>query len=571
MPARYDLVIRNGCVHDGLGHEAIAADVAVQEGIIVDVGPNLAAGAEEVDATDKLVTPGFVDIHTHYDAQAIWDDHLTPSSLHGVTSVVMGNCGVGFAPCRPADRQKLIELMEGVEDIPGAVMHEGLEWSWESFSEYLDALDRRPRDIDVAALLPHAAVRVFVMGERALRLENANPADIEQMREITADAFRAGAFGFSTSRTTSHKSLNGDYTPTLRAQEAELTGMALGLKDAGGGMMEVVSEWNQPGPAEEFGMLRRISETSGRPIIFSLSERNSQPGMYRQILKLAGEAIEDGVNVRPVVAPRAIGVLLGLEASQNPFSGTPSYKKIVDLPLAERVQAMRDASFKAQILSEDPIAESTFPLIHRLSYAQMFRFGDPPNYQPTQADSLEAIANREGRSAPEVAYDELLANEGRGFIYSPISNYASYDLSASETLLSDKNSIMGLGDAGAHVGFILDAGYPTWLMTHWSKASGKFSIEEVIRRLTSDTARAANMTDRGVIAPGMKADLNVIDWERIGFDAPYMVRDLPAGGGRLMQKARGYEATIVSGAITFREGYATGALPGKLLRGYKYA
>ena len=571
MPARYDLVIRNGCVHDGLGGAPFAADVAIQDGRIAALGPNLAAGAQEIDATDKLVAPGFVDIHTHYDAQAVWDDHLTPSSLHGVTSVVMGNCGVGFAPCRPADRQKLIELMEGVEDIPGAVMHEGLEWSWESFAEYLDALDRRPRDIDVAALLPHAAVRVYVMGERALRLENANQADIAEMRRITAEAYKAGAFGFSTSRTTSHKSLNGDYTPTLRAQEAELTGLAMGLKDAGGGLVEVVSEWTQPGPAEEFGMLRRIGEASGRPIVFSLSERNKQPGMYKTILKLAGEAIDAGVNVRPVVAPRAIGVLLGLEASQNPFSGTPSYKKISGLPLDERVRIMRDPSFRAQILSEDPITESTFPLIHRLSYAQMFRFGDPPNYQPSRSENLAAIAEREGQTAAEVAYDALLEKDGRAYIYSPISNYASYDLTASETLLSDKNTIMGLGDGGAHVGFILDAGYPTWVMEYWSKQRGRFPAEEIIRRLTSDTAHAAGLTDRGVIRPGLKADLNVIDWDRIGFGAPYMVHDLPAGGGRLMQKAKGYEATVVAGRITFLEGEATGALPGRLLRGPDYA
>jgi len=570
MPARYDLVIRNGCVHDGLGGAPVAADVAVKDGRIADVGPGLAAGAEEIDATDRLVTPGFVDIHTHYDAQAVWDDHLAPSSLHGVTSVVMGNCGVGFAPCRPADREKLIELMEGVEDIPGAVMHEGLEWRWESFAEYLDALDQRPRDVDVAALLPHAAVRVYVMGERALRLENANQADIAAMREITADAYRAGAFGFSTSRTTSHKSLNGDYTPTLRAQEAELTGMAMGLRDAGGGMVEVVSEWSQPGPKEEFGMLRRIAEASGRPIVFSLAERNSQPGTYKELLKLAGEAIDAGANVRPVVAPRAIGVLLGLEASQNPFSGTPSYKKIAGLPLAERVAALSDPEMRARVLAEDPIKESTFPLIHRLSFAQMFRFGDPPNYEPKQSDSLAAIAEREGRTAAEVAYDVLLENEGRNFIYSPISNYASYDLSASETMLADRNAIMGLGDGGAHVGFILDAGYPTWLLSYWGKQRGRFETAEVIRRLTSDTAHAVGLKDRGVIRPGLKADLNVIDWDRIGFGAPYMVRDLPAGGGRLMQKATGYMATVVSGAVTFRDGEATGALPGKLLRGYEH-
>ncbi|MEQ9121553.1 MAG: amidohydrolase family protein, partial [Alphaproteobacteria bacterium] len=288
-------------------------------------------------------------------------------------------------------------------------------------------------------------------------------------------------------------------------------------------------------------------------------------------LKLAGEAIDAGANVRPVVAPRAIGVLLGLEASQNPFSGTPSYKKIAGLPLAERVKTLGDPDMRARILAEDPIKESTFPLIHRLSFAQMFRFGDPPNYEPKQSDSLAAIAEREGRTPAEVAYDVLLENDGRNFIYSPISNYASYDLSASETMLADRNAIMGLGDGGAHVGFILDAGYPTWLLSYWGKQRGRFDTAEVIRRLTSDTAHAAGLKDRGVIRPGLKADLNVIDWDRIGFGTPYMVRDLPAGGGRLMQKATGYAATVVAGQVTFREGEATGALPGKLLRGYDHA
>jgi len=567
MPAEFDLVIRGGTVVDGTGAEPVEADIAVRDGRIAEIGRVAGSGREEIDARDRLVTPGFVDIHTHYDAQAVWDDHLAPSSWHGVTTAVMGNCGVGFAPCRVEDREKLVELMEGVEDIPGAVMHEGLDWQWESFGEYLNILEQRPRDVDICALLPHAAVRVYVMGERALRLENANQGDIAQMREIAADAVRAGAFGFSTSRTTSHKSLNGDYTPTLRAQEQELTGIALGLRDAGAGVMEVVSEWSQPGPAEEFGMLRRIAAESGRPIVFSLSQRNSQPTVWREILDLADAANAEGLSVRPVVAPRAIGILLGLESSQNPFSGTPSYKAIAKKPLAERVAIMRDPEFRQRILSEDPVKESTFPLIHRLSYAQMFRFGSTPNYEPKREDSVAAIAEREGRTAPEVAYDLLLENDGHGFIYSPISNYADYDLSVCEALLADRNSIMGLGDGGAHVGFILDAGFPTWLLSYWGKQRDRFPIPELIRRLTSDPAHAVGLHDRGVIGVGRKADLNVIDWDRIGFGAPYMAHDLPAGGGRLLQKAEGYVATIAAGQVTFRDGTATGQLPGRLVRG----
>ena len=551
---------------DGTGAHPIEADIGIRQGRIVEIGHISGRGVKELDAKGKLVTPGFVDIHTHYDGQAVWDDHLAPSSWHGVTTAVMGNCGVGFAPCRPADREKLIELMEGVEDIPGAVMHEGLQWDWESFPEYLAALDRRTRDIDVCAMLPHAAVRVNVMGDRAVRLENAQPEDIARMRAIATDAVRAGAFGFSTSRTTSHKSLKGDYTPTLRAQEQELTGIAQGLTDGGGGFMEVVSEWNQPDPISEFTMLRRVAENSGRPVLFSLSQRHTQAEYWEDLLRWSRDAVSDGVSIRPVVPPRAIGTLFGLTGSQNPFSGTPSYKKIAHLPIAERVRILRDPEFRRRLLGEDPAKGSTFPLFHRLSYTQMYRFGTPPNYTPRAEDSLSCIAEREGRSAPEVAYDVLLEQEGHEFIYAPILNYGTFDLSISEAMLADRNAIMGLGDGGAHVGFILDAGFTTWLLAYWGKQRQRFTVPELIRRLTSDTAQAVGLNDRGVLAQGRKADINIIDWDSIGFDRPYVVHDLPAGGKRLLQKAHGYVATVVSGQITFRDGEATGALPGRLVR-----
>ena len=564
--ADFDLVIRGGTVIDGTGGTPIEADVALSGNRIAAIGKIAGAGREEINAKGKLVTPGFVDIHTHYDAQAVWDDHLSPSSSHGVTTAVMGNCGVGFAPCKPADRQKLVELMEGVEDIPGAVMNEGLTWSWESFGEYLTALERKTRDIDVCALLPHAAVRVFVMGERALQLENANQADIAQMREIAREAMLAGAFGFSTSRSLSHKTLKGDPTPTLRVQEDELRGLALGMKDAGSGMLEIVSEW-APDHHAEFAMLRRVVEASGRPAVFTLTQRHARPEVWRDLLADAEQALADGVPIRPVFGPRAVGVLLGLTGSQNPFSGCPSYKAIADLPLAERVRRMRDPAVRAAILGEDPRKESTFPLMHRLSYGYMFRFGNPPNYEPKMEDSLEAIAAREGRTPPEVAYDVLLESDGTDFIYTTLSSYAYGNLSMAETLLKNRNAIMGLGDGGAHVAFILDAGYQTWLLTHWGRERGMFAPEELIRRLTSDTAGAAGLHDRGVLAVGKKADLNVIDWARLGADKPYVVHDLPAGGKRLLQKVHGYEATIVSGQVTFRDGVPTGVLPGRLVRG----
>ena len=566
MAQTYDLVVRNGTLVDGTGAEPRQADVAVTNGKIAQVGKITGSGREEIDAKGKVVTPGFVDIHTHYDGQAVWDKHMAPSAWHGVTTAVMGNCGVGFAPCKPADRQKLIELMEGVEDIPGAVMHEGLTWEWESFGEYLSALERKQRDVDVCALLPHAAVRVFVMGERAINLENANQADIAQMREIAHEAMKAGAFGFSTSRSLSHKTLKGEATPTLRAQEDELTGIALGMKDAGAGMLEFVSEW-APDPDAEFAMLRRVTEASGRPTVFTLTQRHTRPEVWRGLLRQADEAAADGVSIRPVVAPRAIGLLLGLTGSQNPFLGTRTYQSIAALPLAERVARMRDPEIRAKILSEDPKELNTFPLFHRLQWESMYRFGNPPNYLPKKENSLAAIAAREGRTPQEVAYDVLLESDGTDFIYTTLSNYAYGDLSMSETLLANPNTIMGLGDGGAHVAFILDSGYQTWLLTHWGRTMGRFAPEELIRRLTSDTASAAGLHDRGILRAGMKGDVNIIDWDRLGADKPYVAQDLPAGGKRLLQAVHGYEATIVSGQVTYREGVATGALPGKLVRG----
>lgn len=573
MPARYDLVVRNGTVVDGTGGDAKAADVAVSDGRIAAIGTFDGQGREEIDARGRIVTPGFVDIHTHYDGQAVWDKFTAPSAWHGVTTAVMGNCGVGFAPCRPADREKLVELMEGVEDIPGPVMHEGLNWQWETFPEYFEALARRERDIDLCTLLPHAALRVYVMGDRAIRHEKATADDIAAMRKITEGAIKAGAFGFSTSRTISHKTLAGDYTPTLRANEEELTGIALGMQDAGAGFLEMVSDWNEPDAKSEFGMLRRVVERSGRTAVFSMTQRHEKErsGVWKELLGLADEAIAAGQSIRPVVAPRAIGILLGLEGSQNPFSGTPTYKSIASKPLAERVSAMQDPDVRRRILSEDPIAGSTFPLIRRLSYAQMFRFGNPPNYLPKREDSIEAMAARSNRTAPEIAYDILIEDGGRNFIYMPLVNYYNFDMSTCEAMLANRNTIMGLGDGGAHVGFILDAGYPTWLMSYWGRERQRWAMPEVIRRLTSDTASAAGLGDRGVIAVGKKADLNVIDYDRVGFDRPYVTFDLPAGGRRLLQKADGYEATVVAGVVTYRKGEATGQLPGRVVKGQQRA
>ena len=573
MADAFDLVIRNGTVVDGTGATAREADVAVKGGKIAAIGKIAGKGAEEIDAKGKMVTPGFVDIHTHYDGQAVWDSHMAPSSWHGVTTAVMGNCGVGFAPCKPADREKLIELMEGVEDIPGPVMHEGLKWTWETFPEYFAALETRNRDVDLCALLPHAAVRVYVMGDRAIRHEKATSEDVAKMRAIAADAMRAGAFGFSTSRTISHKSLTGEYTPTLRANEEELTGIAMGMKDAGTGFLELVSDWNEPSPKAEFDMMRRIVEKCGRSAVFTITQRHEpeRSGVWRELMGYADQAKADGLSIRPVFAPRAIGFLLGLEGSQNPFSGTPTYKSIAHLPLAERVKAMRTPEVRAKILSEDPFAGSTFPLIRRIGYGHMFRFTNPPNYLPKREDSVEAMAKAQGRTAPDVAYDLMIEDGGRNFLYTPIVNYYNFDTTFSEVTLANKNCIMGLGDGGAHVGFILDAGFPTWLLNYWGKQRKAYPVEELIRRLTSDTAGAAGLHDRGVLAPGKKADINVLDYDRLSFGRPYVAHDLPAGGKRLLQKASGYDVTVLSGAVTYRAGEATGKLPGRMVKGQRAA
>ena len=571
MRKEFDLVVRNGTVVDGTGGPPHEADVGVKGGRIGAVGRIASSGTEEIDAKGRLVTPGFVDIHTHYDGQAVWDPHTAPSSWHGVTTAVMGNCGVGFAPCKPQDREKLVELMEGVEDIPSPVMHEGLKWTWESFAEYFQSLESKQRDIDLCALLPHAAVRVYVMGDRAIRHEKATEADIAQMRVIARDAVKAGAFGFSTSRTISHKSLTGEYTPTLRANEDELAGIAMGLRDAGSGFIEFVSDWTEPDTRSEFDMLRRVAEKSGRPVVFSLSRRHEphRRDQWKELVAYADQAQHDGVDIRAVTAPRAVGVLLGLEGSQNPFSGTPTYKSIAKLPLLERVARMRDPEVRRKILSADPIAGATFPLIQRLKYTHMYRFGNPPNYLPKAEDSIEAMAAKMGVTPPELAYDILLEDEGHSFIHCPISNYPNYSLDGTEQMLANRNVIMGLGDGGAHVGFILDAGYPTWLLTYWGRQQKRWPIEELVRRLTSDTAGAAGLGDRGVIAVGKKADLNVIDYDGLEAGRPYVTYDLPAGGRRLMQKVKGYEATIVSGSVTYRNGEATGALPGRMVKGQR--
>ena len=565
----FDLIIKNGTLVDGTGSKSKPGNIAIKNGIIEAIGNFSGKANEVIDATNLVVTPGFVDIHTHYDGQAIWDSQLKPSSIHGVTTVVMGNCGVGFAPCKPEDRVKLVELMEGVEDIPAPVMHEGLNWQWETFEEYIKALEKNKLDIDICALLPHAALRVYVMGERAIKHEVATKEDMQTMRKLAKEAVEAGAFGFSTSRTISHKSLKGEYTPTLRAHEDELTAIAMGLSDAGSGFMEIVSDWNEPDPETEFEVLKRIVKKSGRPVVFSCTQRHDRPHFWEDLMSMARQAQKEGLPIRPVVTPRPIGLLLGLNGSQNPFSGTDTYKSISNLPLDRRVIEMRKDEIKNKILSEDPIKGSTFPLINRIGYTQMYRFGSPPNYNPKPEESIEAMAKEKGVTAAELAYEILIENDGNNFIYAPLVNYADHTFGVCKKMLDDKNAIMGLGDGGAHVGFILDAGYPTWLISYWSVKKKAYSMEETVRRLTSDTANAAGLNDRGLLKVGLKADINIIDWENVGSSDPFMTQDLPAGGKRLMQHTQGYVTTIVSGKVTYKNGEFTKERPGTVVKSVK--
>lgn len=569
MAKAYDLVIRGGTVADGNGGPLYNADVGVAQGIIAVVGSVPGSGLVEIDARGKLVTPGFVDIHTHYDGQAIWDARLAPSCWHGVTTAVMGNCGVGFAPVRTSDHDRLIELMEGVEDIPGTALHEGLSWDWESFGQYLDALDHREHDIDICAQLPHAALRVFVMGERGARLEPATPDDIAEMRRLACEAMRAGAIGFSTSRTVNHRTVKGDPTPSLRAAEDELMGIAMGLKDAGRGVIELISDFDAPDQPTEFGMIRRIVETSGRPLSLSLGQHHGHPDGWRSLLGMIQSAAESGLPICGQVSPRSISLLLGLQGTLCPFTAHPSYQEIAAWPLDRKVAAMRDPAFRKRLLVEEPDPGLARIARRVMAFERIFPLGDPPDYEPPRERSIASLARRLGRPPAEIAYDLLLEDEGRAFLFAPFTNYAEFNLDVTREMMQHPDCVMGLGDGGAHVGLISDANFCTYLLAHWGRdrVRDRFDVGWLVKRQTADTARAVGLLDRGVIAVGMKADLNVIDFDRLRVERPVMAFDLPAGGKRLLQGARGYTATVVSGTIVYRDGEPTGELAGRLVRG----
>jgi N-acyl-D-aspartate/D-glutamate deacylase len=563
------LLIRGGTVVDGTGAEPREADVEVVDGKISRVGAIPVGSQEVLDAKGLLVTPGFVDIHTHYDGHVTWDDSLVPSSLHGVTTAVMGNCGIGFAPCAPHDRELLVEMMETIEDIPGPVLEAGLPWNWRSFPEYLDALDRKPYDIDIAAQLPHGALRVNVMGERAVRREVSTNEDRERMAKMAGEAIRAGAVGFSSSRVRSHKTKRGDFTPDYMAAEEELTAIAMAIAKEGKGVLQFVtdiSDQKEPGVAE-FAILRRLVEKSGRPLSLNITQREADPPGWKRLMNMIGDANNAGVPIKGQIMGRPIGLVLGFELTDHPFTGYPSYQPLANLPFAEKIRALSDPAVRARILSEkDPnAAHGTRVAL----YEKVFEIGDPPDYEPTIEQSVAARAKREGKDPEEVAYDIMLKNGGHGLLYRPLLNYAHGNLNDVHDMLTDPNGVPGLSDGGAHCGMTCDVSITTFNLAYWTrdrKLGPKLKLKDVIKGHTSASAKLMGIKDRGILAPGMKADINVIDYDRLRIFPVEVLYDMPAGGRRLVQRAEGYVATYVSGVPILRDDTPTGARPGRVLR-----
>ncbi len=565
----YDTIIKGGTVHDGTGAEPFIGDIAISGGTIIAVGALDAPAHEVIDATGLMVTPGFVDIHTHYDGHVTWSERLSPTSEHGVTTIVIGNCGVGFAPCRAADREALIQLMEGVEDIPGIVMTEGLPWDWETFPEYLDAIERRPHDVDIAAQIPHAALRVYVMGDRAVRREPATADDNAAMAALAGEAMSAGALGFSTSRNLSHRTKAGESIPTHGALEDELLTIAMGAREGGEGVLELSSDFvgiagDIPG---EVALYRRLVEATGMPLSIAIALMNEEPDQCDQFVREIDAANAAGAAIKIQTLGRPVGVLQGFELSLNPFIRCPAFAPLADLPIEERRKALRDPALRARLVEEaaDPANQSNIGK----RYDNLFPVSDPPNYEPRPEDSVAARAAAAGVTPEEMLFDLLMHDDGRGILYLPLTNFGSGNLDGMVDLIRSDNVLLGLGDAGAHVGMICDASQPTFMLTHWGRdrEGERLPLPFLIQSMTSSNARAVGLLDRGVIAPGYKADINLIDFVQLRLGAPYAVRDLPAGGLRMTQDTDGFVATMLSGKVTYRSGKQTGALPGRLIRG----
>ena len=566
----YDLVIRGGLIVDGSGGEPFVGDVGVRGGTIAAVGGTLEAGKEEIDAQGLIVTPGFVDVHTHYDGHVTWEERLKPSSFHGITTAIIGNCGVGFAPCRPAERDTLIRLMEGVEDIPFPVLATGLPWTWETFPQYLDFLASRSFDMDVACYVPHAALRVYVMGERGANREPATSEDIAQMRALLGEALDNGAIGLGTSRTLFHRSSDGKPIPTLDAGEAELFGFADTMREHGKGVFQIVEDLHLPGASLD--QVVRLAERSQRPVTFTIGTSNDGPPAWPRMLQQLEAANDSGLTVRGQVLPRGVGMMLGHQLTLNPFYSTPTYTRLAALPLMERLEQLRRPDVKAAILSEtlDPDSASMLGRVVQ-QFGTMFELGNPPDYEQPLENSIAARAAREGRTPADLAYDLLLDKDAT--LYLAMANYPDGSLDAVGAIMGHRDIVPGLGDGGAHCGTICDGSYSTYMLMHWARdrQAGRFPLPAVVRSLSHATASMMGLTDRGLIAPGLRADINVIDFDGLYLHAPEITEDLPGGRPRLVQRAEGYVATIVNGQPVYRNGAPTDALPGRLIRAGAHA
>ncbi|ATE64188.1 N-acyl-D-amino-acid deacylase family protein [Rhizorhabdus dicambivorans] len=567
----HDLVISGGTIVDGLGTPAYRGDIAISEGRLISVGGTAGPARERIDANGLIVTPGFVDIHTHYDGQATWDAMLVPSCWHGVTTALFGNCGVGFAPVRAEHRQRLIELMEGVEEIPGLTLAAGLDWQWQTFPEYLDVLERLPRAFDIGAQVPHHALRVYVMGERGLRREPATGEDIARMRELTEEALRAGAFGFTTSRTNAHKTRAGEMVPARNAERDELVEIGLALGAVGHGAFGMLTDFDDVD--DEFAWMTDLSIRTGRPVYFLLGQSTRDPAGWRKMLRRVQHSREKGGHVHAMVGGRPVGVLLGIDTELNPFSIRPSYEPLLQLPVGERLKQLRCPDVRAKILADSPSPAllARFSALRQViteRWDLLFVMGDELDYEPGPENSVAAIAAQQGRMPEDVAYDVITASED-SFLFFPISGYAEGDHEVIRAMIEDEGTILGLSDAGAHCGSIVDASLPSYMISHWARdriRGPRLPLERVVQMQTSETAHFYGLYDRGALVPGRRADINVIDLDKLTLGLPEMKYDLPAGGRRLVQRSRGYRATIVAGQITFEHGEHTGRMPGKLVR-----
>ena len=566
----HDLVIRNGALIDGTGGATRTADIALDKGVITVVGEVPGGGVKEIDAAGLIVTPGWVDIHTHYDGQVTWDPYLSPSSWHGVTTVVMGNCGVGFAPARPDKHDWLISLMEGVEDIPGSALAEGIKWNWESFPEYLDSIDAQERVLDVAAQVPHGSVRAYVMGDRGARNEAATPEDIAEMARLVGEGVKAGALGFSTSRTMLHRSKDGEPVPGTFANAEELIAIGRAMANAGHSVFELASDM---APADdEFAWMKALSQETGIAVTYGLLQSPMQPEKWRDMLRMTEDARAEGARITAQIACRPTGMVLGWQSTVHPFIARANYRAIADLPFAQRLEKLKDPLVRAAILADPSPNIGPIGQILTQGYDRMFRLEKGANldYEPRAEDSVAVLAKTTGQEPDAIVYDMLMERDGRGYIYLPLLNYSLFNFDHIREMMDHPMTVLSLSDGGAHCGVICDASFPTYMVSYWARdreRGARVPLEQVVRMQTHDTAKLYGLNDRGVIAPGMKADVNVIDLAKLKILAPEMVFDLPAEGRRLVQRAEGYRATVVSGVVTFENGEATGAMPGKLVRG----